>query len=226
MNRIPLYAIFMLVAALTSCVNPDEVRKQNEAAIPDSMRSYVIGEYVVTCKPHNESCNQQFNSISLVFRNSTGRGSGGVLASTQGSLGQDSVYDFVHPDASEKGYYFCRVLPTGSYAFQTFSYWNFAGGGNGFRIRKENEFNVPFSTTPGEVVYLGRLKLSSASGKNLFGMNLPAPGVLLLSPGNAKEMALALKKCPEIARSLPVRSAELKASMANGNVLVQDNGGN
>ena len=61
MNRIPLYAIFMLVAAQTSCVNT-EVRKQNEAAIPDSMRSYVIGEYVVTCKPHNENCNQQFNS--------------------------------------------------------------------------------------------------------------------------------------------------------------------
>jgi hypothetical protein len=67
---------------------------------------------------------------------------------------------------------------------------------------------------PGEVAYVGTLKLTTSAGKNIFGMKLSAPGVLLLSSSPGEGMAAALKKCPEAVRGKQVRDASLRATEA------------
>lgn len=184
----------------------------------------MIGTFVVTCEPKNERCAQTFNVLSAYYR-SADKSSRGSLRSEQGSMFRDdTVYDFVDQARREKGYYFCIALPPGDYAFHTIDFYNYSGGGTGYSVREENQFNLPYSLAPGEVVYVGRLKVTTTIGQNIFGMKLKAPGALLLS-NNATESAAALQKCPENVRGRTVRDASLKVAMANGNPLVQANPG-
>jgi hypothetical protein len=58
-------------------------------------------------------------------------------------------------------------------------------------------------------------------------MKRPVPGRLLLSSNAAEDIPMALKKCPEAVRRLAQPGgASLKASMARGNPLVNDEPGN
>lgn len=209
--------------SMVGCASVSEIKEQRIATLPEDQRTYVIGRYAVECMPHNDKCGQVFNDISVYYLSSAGDRYKGFLNSTQGNIfGGDTVYDFVSPELHERGYYFCEIFPSGEHAFNSFRYYNFAGGGSGYSLRKESEFRLPFTTEPGEVVYVGRLKLTTETGRNILGMKLPAPGILLLSNAPQIDIPLALEKCPEAVRSAHVRDAPLHAAMAKGHMLVQD----
>jgi hypothetical protein len=89
-------------------------------------------------------------------------------------------------------------------------------------MKDEAKFDLPFTLKPGEVVYLGKLKVTLTHGKNLFRMDVTGPGDVVLSSDPEHEIAAALAKCPASVQSRTVRSNVLKAGMAHGHPLVHD----
>ncbi len=226
MRFFPAFLTVNAFLCLSGCATGPNVLTQRLSAIPAENHSYIVGTYVVTCEPRRERCDQAFNSISAYYRSSSDKDASGRLNSVTGSMfSNDTAYDFVDLTRKEKGFHFCIPLPAGDYVFYTFDFYNFAGGGSGYSIPEKNQFKLPLSLTSGEVAYVGRLKLTTTTGKNIFGLPLPAPGILLLSSDTTEIQKAALSKCPDIARSRPIRDASLTPAMANGNPLVQaDNG--
>jgi hypothetical protein len=215
-------ATLAVAAILGACATAADVMRERVEKIPEADRSYMIGVYAVECVPDGDDCGQTFNQIALHYHG-VGNDMWGLLHSTQGDLfGHNSVYDFTRPDAHEKGFYFCEGIPAGAWAFDSYSFYNFANGGGGYSMKPEARFDLPFTLKPGEVVYLGKLKVMLTHGKNFFRMNVTAPGVLALSSDPEHETAAALAKCPASVQSRTVRSNVLKAGMAHGHPLVHD----
>lgn len=211
-----------LVLLVSACATNADRINQRLAAIPEANRAYVIGTFAVECSPQKENCYHQFNSLSAYYKSLEDKDIGGNLNATFGSvLGKDTVYDFVNQDKREKGYHFCIALPAGSYAFNTISFYNFAGGGSGFSIKEENQFKLPFALANGEVAYVGKLKLTTSATKGLFGVGFAAPGKLLLSSDPVDGMKAAMQKCPESVRNKAVRNASLNVADAKGSPFVQ-----
>ena len=220
--RSPVLSFAIVGSLLSSCASSPNLIAQRLAATPASDHAYIIGTYVVSCEPRNERCAQAFNSLSTYYRAIDNKDARGRLNSTSGSVfGTDTVHDFVDLEHKEKGFHFCVALPPGDYAFHTFDFYNFAGGGSGYSLPEKSQFALPFTLAAGEVAYVGRLKLTTSTGQNIFGMKLPAPGILLLSSDSTAMQAAALHKCPESVWSKSIRDATLKAAATNGNPLVQ-----
>lgn len=198
-----MIAISILLILVTACTTFREARKQFENDLPLLKRSYLVGKFSVQCKTNEEKtkCWQSFNSISAHY-GAKDQEYFDRLNSTSGSaFGDDTVYDKVDYDRQEKSYYFCRILPAGTYYFYKIGYWNFAGGGSGYSLNEEDFFDVPFQLETGKISLVGHLKLTTEEGKNIFGLPLATPGVLELSPLDDDEVQLAIQKCPEAARN-------------------------
>ena len=211
-NKTPLLLGSALLL-LSSCATTTEIVNQRLASIPEAERAYVIGTYAVDCTPRGAKCSHAFNSISTYYRNVADKEVRGRLNWTTGSMFvSDTAHDYMLPDRQEKGYHFCLALPPGKYEVYTYDFYNFAGGGSGYSIREEGQFKLPFTLSAGEVVDLGKLHITTSTGKNFFGMKLPAPGVLLLSKSVPEASGAALGKCPPSARSRPIRDSALVGS--------------
>jgi hypothetical protein len=221
MSFILRLATLGVALVLGACATAADVMRERVEKIPEAERSYMVGAFAVECVPDGADCGQTFNSISLFYRG-VGNDMWGLLHSTQGGFGNNTVYDFVRPDAKEKGFYFCDGLPAGTWSFNAYSFYNFAGGGSGYTMKDEAKFDLPFTLKPGEVVYLGKLKVTLTHGKNLFRMDVTGPGDVVLSSDPEHEIAAALAKCPASVQSRTVRSNVLKAGMAHGHPLVHD----
>ena len=211
--RMPfLYSAALLL--LSACATTtQEVVNQRLASIPETARSYVIGTYAVDCTPRNTECFHAFNSISTYYRNVDDKEVRGRLNWTTGSVfGNDTTHDYILLDQREKGHYFCLALPAGKYEVYTYDFYNFAGGGSGYSIREEAQFKLPFAVPAGEVIDIGKLHITTSTGKNFFGMTLPAPGILLLGKNTPEARAAALSKCPLNVRSRSIRDASLLAA--------------
>lgn len=194
---------------LVACTTPAERLSQQVALVPEADRSYMIGNYAVDCEPGGGSCTHAFNSISVYYRNAVKPEIRGRLSWIRGSMFADNTSHDYMLEAGEKGQYFCVALPPGDYEFYTYDFYNFAGGGSGYSIPERSQFKVNFSVAPGEVVNVGKLHVTSSKGKNMFGMTLPAPGVLVLSDITTETVNAAQAKCPDRARSSNVRAAKL-----------------
>lgn len=212
----------VLAALAAGCASGPGPLTQRLQATPESERAYVVGTYVVTCRVQADKCHQAFNSLSTYYRSTTNKEVRGRLNSTFGSMfGDDAVFDFVDLQAGEKGFNFCVALPPDTYEFYSYDFYNFAGGGSGFSIPESRQFSVPFAVGPGDVLSLGRIKLTTSLGQNIFGMTLPAPGVLMLSPVPAAAPPVLLQKCPEAVRSRTVKSIDLYQAITVNTPLVQ-----
>ncbi|MPQ56207.1 hypothetical protein [Duganella sp. FT27W] len=202
---------FAGVVLLAGCSSLAEQQAQRIAAIPEAKRAYIIGTYKVGCERDKDVCQQKFNSITTYYSD---RKNDNALYMFQLSAARmfvaDDPLDINNMERRERGIHFCVALPAAEYRVFTYDFYNSANGGMRYSLPKESFFDVPFALAEGEVVDIGTLKVTTTTGKNFFGMQLPAPGMLLLSssPDNAK--AKALQKCPADVRSRPVRSAPLR----------------
>ena len=207
---------------LASCATTAEQMNQRAAALPEATRAYIIGTYAVDCTPRRGQCEQAFNSISTQYRGTDDKDLRGSFTSVVGKMfGGDSVYDFDSQELGEKGFYFCMALPPGTYVVYTYGFTNFAGGGSGYSLPSESYFKLPFSVSAGEVINLGKLKVTSTKGRSLIGLPVRGPGVLLLSGTSRDAAEAAMTKCPESVRSKPIRDALLSAAYTGDSAFVR-----
>ncbi|MBA8888886.1 hypothetical protein FHW12_003122 [Dokdonella fugitiva] len=200
----------VLVTGLSGCASQQEILEERVAAIAEPARSYVIGTYVVDCEPRGEDCGQTFNAINANFHDVADPKNWSWLSSVHGdAFGHNTEYDFTSAAQKEKGYYFCLPLMPATYAFSTISYQNFAGGGSGFNLRKDEQFDARFSLGSAETVYIGRIHVTTSRARNLIGIPLSAPGMMIVSSGSESERQAALAKCPASIQKRLVRTAYL-----------------
>jgi len=206
-----LITLALILVSITGCTTYGEARKQLIDSLPESERAYLIGKFSVQCKPSNggAKCSQAFNSISAYYKSNTLKYND-RFDSTNGSIfGNDTIYDVVDTKNKVKSFYFCRILPEGNYSLFTIRYWNFAGGGSGYYLAEEDQFDIPFRLEKGKISLIGSLKLTTEQGKNILGMTLPTSGLLVLDILKDEEVNSALKKCPEMVRAYEIMPQHL-----------------
>jgi len=199
------------VVLLAGCSSLAEQQSQRIAAIPEAKRSYIIGTYKVGCERDKDVCKQRFNTITTYYSDRKDDTALYMFKITAGrTFGSDDPLDVTSMERRENGIYFCVPLPAGQYRVFAYDFYNAANGGMRYNMTKESFFDVPFTLAEGEVLDIGTLKVSTTTGKNFFGMQLPAPGTLLLSGSSQEAASKALQKCPADVRQRPVRSAPLQ----------------
>jgi hypothetical protein len=174
------------------------LRSQVEA-LPASDRAYITGTYSIDCSVSGKDCKQAFDIISLDYRVVGKPELTGRMNWTAGSLLVPATQvDFVDLNSGRKDSHFCIAVPPGELEFYTYSYYSSSRGD--YAIPRNERFSLPFTVARGEVRDVGSLRLTVSSGKNAFGITLPAPGELQISASSQQESAAALQKCPESAR--------------------------
>lgn len=225
--RVSRTAILSSLAApliLVACAPPGPPIRTQFLDTPVAQRSYVIGRFAASCEQRIGKCIQMFGSISLRYQNPQDSDASGALTSFDGAFSGGTRYDFEELDprtTGQKGFYFCKALPAGQYAFYDMEF-SAPGLGTTYEVKEGHHFNLPFRVSPGEIVYLGRMKITTSFNENWMGMLMPGPGVLLLSAEPESDIREALSKCPRSALTLPIRRAPLNASMANDHILIHD----
>ena len=196
-NLIRIIIILIMTSLLSSCLTVEQARKKRVENVPVNQRSYMIGKYIVTCEPDKDECNQGFNSLSVKYRSKENPEYTNRIDSVYGSsiFGDDTKVDFVSIKKQEKGFYFCQSMKPGTYSLYSYEFYNFAGGGSGYYIRDDKQFDLPFSLGAGEAVYIGNLKLTTTKGENFFGAEVSGPGILIISEGDKHDIEMAIKKC-------------------------------
>lgn len=211
-------AVLLVALAVSACTPLAQVKQQRLADLPLEQRAYVIGRYGVDCwYPSTKKCNQAFNSITTFFSH-PGAEEGaipGVLTAVTGSIfGENTTWDIVDMDRREQWVFFCEVVAAGTHEFTGMRYWDFAGGGSGYYIPREGTLGPRFEAPAGQVTYIGWVKASTGTGRNLLGMKKPAPDALELGEGVPEDHALALERCPVEAHGLEVRSLRVDPASA------------
>ncbi len=200
-----LATVLAMLASLTGC-GTSPYQKQL-AATPVDQRVRILGSVATSCTKiktifGKEVCDQAFNSMHTYL--SSGQGSTSV-GMTYGSFGDDTPIEFrsLGTTKGENGGYFCEEILAGQYTLRGLDFWNFGGGGSGYRSREGTTFQFPISAKPGDVILLGNLRISTISGKNRLGMKMEGPGYLQVLPVDEFEVLEAMKKCAN-----PVASRE------------------
>lgn len=201
-----------LMLSLSGCVTMDQAMQKRLESVPAHEIGYVLGTYKAGCWATKKGgCQQPFNAITAYYNSVSSPDLQGALSLQHGGMfGGNTVYDFENADLLEKGIYFCQPLPAGEYQMISYSYWNFAGGGNGYRLDKKNQFDIRFNVAAGELRHIGNIKATLESGKNVFGMTVYGPGQIELSGASEDEQRLALEKCPESVRLAPLATELLR----------------
>lgn len=197
-----------VVLSVVGCATYNQARKELIENLPESERSYLAGKFSVQCNPNSENtiCSQGwFNSISVHYKSRGEIPFKDRLNSTYGAMfGDDTSYDVIDFEEEEKSFYFCRILPAGAFSLFNISYWHFPGGGSGYDLSEEDQFDIPFSLEEGKISIIDHLKLTTGKTKNLLGMSIPYLGKLEISRLAEDQVQLAIDKCPEIARNSEV----------------------
>jgi hypothetical protein len=210
LRRLSLLGASILLSATLGCASNSGMLKQRIAQLPEENRSYIVGTFVVTCKIFPDDCLPYFNRTSALYRDRSAHDHWQALTYEWGGVfGQDTKPDFVDRERKEIGFHFCEPLPVGDYEFYALSHYNFAGGGSGFFTSKDNQFSLPFTVAPEEVVRIGRLTVTASEGRTLIGIPASAPGALVLSRDAEQAREAAVSKCPPQVRTRAVRESPL-----------------
>lgn len=92
---------------------------------------------------------------------------------------------------------FALTLPAGRYVLYNFNLYRPTGVGYTYYSSK-TDFAIPFDVHPNSVNYLGELKLEGASGKNFFGMSVPAGGIWIISDKQERDVLLLKTALPQL----------------------------
>jgi hypothetical protein len=226
--RLPMSRLLIVLissAMLTGCVSGPTALEKRLDVIPETQRGYIVGTYAVDCKLFKSSCEQVFNSISARYHMVSNVAIHGRLNWTVGSLFvDDTVHDYLNATEGHKGFHFCVALPPGDYKFFSVEYYNVAGGGSGYSLREEDYFSLPFTVRPGEMADVGTIHVTTTTGRNVFRMPLPAPGVMRVAPPATQLASSVLAKCPDTAKSMSVRPSPLRLAPGTASSFVEGGG--
>lgn len=96
------------------------------------------------------------------------------------------------------GALFAFTLPAGKYTFDNFNLYRSTGYSYQYWSSK-TPYSIPFEVVGNKIKYLGEIKLVAMTGKNLFGIRVPAGGVWVITDQQKRDFPLIKNKHPEVA---------------------------
>jgi hypothetical protein len=194
--------VLLLAVLLTACGSIPDVR--NEYQGPDAGRVAIgIGATVPT----------RYSSYSLVFRKVGEKDAPAnrfVYFQDNSFSAQKRDYD----NAAENGVVQSFRLPPGDYEIFNFDiFLNQGTVQKNFGSRQA--FSIPFTVRPNETTYLGNYQANLITGKNIFGLTLPAGAVFVVSDRAQADVALAQKRLPAVQFGTITNATPKPASLGN-----------
>ncbi len=190
LSMLLLVALFSLSGCVTSYVADQTVEVKNIGG----------NEGIVVVSLRQETTrNFRYSNVSFYFRDMN-RTIQSRVAYFKGSP--------LIPSASSKPLKI-YTLPAGQYEF--FGYSMFIGSPVGTtEFKQREEFSIPFTVKPGQVTYLGEIRLVPVLGRNIFGIAILGGGYFVLSDQRQLDMVLLRQDYPNLASSPvefnPIRS--------------------
>lgn len=144
----------------------------------------------------------QYYSQAFYFRNIVTQDAYEISAFTQGGMvSKRNPDDF--SNTSERGRVFAFSLPAGKYVFD--GYRLDYQEGSQFRSVYSNEpYSIPFNISPNKTNYIGGIRLSPTTRKNIFGMNSLDSGIWNIENKIIRDKEIMKEKYP----SIPVVNVE------------------
>jgi hypothetical protein len=176
-----ILAVFFAVV-LAGCASVDSIPA--DYAGPDA------GKVVISI---GAATGTEYSSYSLLFRKQKSTGSAEKQAVGRFTYFQTNMFYKQAPDFhtnGEAGVVLVQALPPGDYAIYNFDVFNNAGTVQSHYFSKV-DISIPFTVRPGQTTYLGNYQANHLSGKNMFGMPLPAGAVFIVSDRLASELPIA-----------------------------------
>ena len=187
MNPFHIFAPLLLgaVLSLTGCVTAQKVDSSFD------LKSIAANEgIIVASMVQDRSGWTAYSNVSFWFRDKDGNNRGRV-AYSPGLPG-------FNVGQRESDIVKVYKLPAGQYEFYDFNM--FIGspvGTTEFKAREE--YSIPFAVRPGQVTYIGEIKLIPRTGRNIFGLPIPGGGHFILSDQRSRDMALLRANYPNLA---------------------------
>jgi len=100
-------------------------------------------------------------------------------------------------DSQNAGSTFALKLPAGHYVLYNFVLFQSSGMSHTYYSSK-TDFAIPFEVHPNHANYIGELKLEGATGRNFFGMKVPAGGIWVISDKQNRDVALLKASMPQM----------------------------
>jgi hypothetical protein len=174
----------VIALLLVGCAAPDRV--------PTDYAGSDAGKVVLGIGATNGT---SYSSYSLLFRK---RGSSSAEKSATGHFTYYQTNMFYkqaadYQSSAESGVVLVRSLPPGDYEIYNFNIF-FNGGTVQNNYGSRTDFSIPFSVKPGRATYLGNYQANKLTGKNFFGLSLPAGAVFVVADRLESELALAETK--------------------------------
>lgn len=175
----------VLAALVTGCASV--------AQLPADYAGADAGRVVIGIGAHGGT---SYPSYSLLFRTRDP-----AVPAAQAGVGrftyfQTNMFYKQAPDyrsSREEGVVLVRALPPGEYEIYNFNiYFNTGMVEKNFGARVD--VAIPFTVKTGVTTYLGNYQANGQTGKNVFGMPLPAGAVFAVSDRLADDLALAQAK--------------------------------
>lgn len=192
MKRIALVIACLLL--LSGCIPKEAVR------MPTGLDGYSGGKAGQVFGTLGTFPNTPFSSVTIFFRQVGSKDPGRFFFAYDSILGGPPV-DVAETKA--RGTVFVGRLPAGDYElFQVNFFINRAQfGSTTFSAREE--FSIPFRVEEGKSTYLGEFIAYYTTGKNFFGMTIPAGGYYVVADKSQRDMAILSTK-PEANPTWPV----------------------
>jgi hypothetical protein len=135
-----------------------------------------------------------YSRYTLMFRKHVNPGEdGSPPVGAFSYIRSDPVFGKGTPDYKieykEEGVVLVQSLPAGDYEIHGVELYGYNAN-----FRAKPDAVIPFSIKPGRTVYLGNYLAKGNTGKNLFGMSVPAGVTFIVSDRLANEMPLAQAK--------------------------------
>ena len=192
----------LAIALITGCATFD--RLPTDYAGPDA------GKVVISI---GAASGTSYSSYSLLFRRRE-TSSVNDTKRTQGQFVffQKNMFSKQKPDyqaAAESGVVLVQSLPPGSYEIFNFDIF-FNAGTVQNNYSSKLPFSIPFIVRPGQTTYLGNYQANKMTGRNLFGIPLPAGAVFVVSNRRGAELAIAQMKDKSVATEATDATPDVK----------------
>lgn len=141
-----------------------------------------------------------FSSVTIFFRQTGSKDPGRFVFAYDSMLGGAPV-DVAESKA--RGTVFVGRLPAGDYELFQVNFFINRGQFGTTTFSAREEFSIPFRVEEGRSTYLGEFIAYDTTGKNFFGMRIPAGGYFVVADKYQRDVAILAKK-PEANSSWPV----------------------
>jgi len=179
-------AVLALAGCAGQLVEPDAVSKGSLS----TTSGILIGSFARNAQA------RPYYSQTFYFKNATTNEVQDITSQQAFNIFGGKTKDDFNSEVSS-GSVFAFTLPAGKYVFHNFRLYQSSGTFSQNWTSKK-DYAIPFEVHANATNYVGEIRLDPATGKNIFGMTVPAGGIWVISDQLGRDVELLKKLHPEV----------------------------